>query len=145
MFAREHIFCGEVVFIKGGHLLRKDELYASTVINSYHPLGDDYYLGAIDSEEENDIKLWINHSCDPNCGLKGEITFVAMRNISKREELCIDYAFLDNEEYSFDCKCSSKNCRKIITGYDWMLEDIQERYSDYFALYLKEKIRRNKQ
>ena len=96
VFAKEFIKKGEIVFIKGGHILTKNEIFSTGVINSYFPISDEYFLGAKNKEEENDIKLFENHSCNPNCGLRGEITFVAMRDIKKDEELTTDYAFIDN-------------------------------------------------
>jgi hypothetical protein len=63
-----------------------------------------------------------------------------MRDIAKDEELTIDYAFVDNEDYEFECTCETPNCRKEITGRDWKIKEIQERYFDYFAEYLKKKI-----
>lgn len=143
MFAKEPIEKDEIVYIKGGHIITKDELFSSSVINSYLPISDEYYLGALNPEEEEDIKLYNNHSCDPNCGMRGEITFVALRNIKVDEELTIDYAFIDNEDYSFVCHCGSSNCRKKVTGFDWKNEDLQKKYYPYFAEYLKEKIRKN--
>ena len=140
MFANQQIRSGEVVFIKGGHILIREQLFSSAVINSYHPIDDEYFLGATSLEEEDGIKLYINHSCKPNCGLRGEITFVAMRDIETDEELTIDYAFVDNEDYAFPCTCGECCCRSTVTGFDWMLKDIQAKYYDYFATYLKLKI-----
>lgn len=140
MFAKEPITIGEVVFIKGGHILKREQIFSSSVINSYHPIDDSYFLGAVNSDEEDRIKLYVNHSCNPNCGIRGEITFVAMRNIATDEELTIDYAFLDNEDYSFRCTCGESNCRSLVTGRDWQIMEIQEKYIDFFAAYLKEKI-----
>jgi len=141
MFAIENIKIGEVVFIKGGHILRREEVFSTGVINSYHPIDDEFYLGATNEHEEDKIKLFVNHSCNPNCGIRGEITFIAMRNIDIGEELTIDYGFLDNEDYSFECTCGEKECRKIITGRDWRLEELQIKYFEYFATYLKYKIK----
>jgi len=140
MFAIRLIRKGEVAFIKGGHILKKEQVFSSGVINSYHPIDDLYSLGATNIEEEEGIKLYINHSCNPNCGIRGEITFVAIRDIEADEELTIDYAFLDDEDYSFHCNCGEQCCRLNVTGRDWVLKDIQEKYFDYFAAYLKEKI-----
>jgi len=139
MFAKEQIAKGEVVFIKGGHILRRDQLFSSGNINSYLPIDDNYFLAAENPAEENSIKLYNNHSCDPNCGLRGEITFVAIRDIEKGEELTCDYAFLDNEDYEFDCSCGADNCRKKITGLDWKIAEIQSQYKEYFASYLRAK------
>ena len=139
-FATEDIKKGEILFIRGGHLLTKNELFSSSVINSYFPINDDYFLAAKTKEEEEDIKLYVNHSCNPNVGLHGEITFIAMRDIQKDEELTVDYAFIDNEDYTFKCTCGAQNCRETITGYDWKIKELQDKYYDYFAQYLKDKI-----
>ena len=106
IFAKESIKAGEIVFIKGGHILTRDKIYSSGVINSYFPISDEYFLAAQ----------------------------------NKDEELTVDYAFIDNEEYSFECTCGTDNCRKVVTGFDWKIKDLQNKYYDYFAQYLKEKI-----
>lgn len=140
MFAKELIHKGEMVYIKGGRLLTREELFSSTVINSYLPISDDYFLGAISFEEEENVKLYNNHSCDPNCGMHGEVTFIAIRDILPNEELTVDYAFIDNEEYCFNCTCGSARCRGKITGFDWKIKELQDQYYPYFAQYLKDKI-----
>jgi hypothetical protein len=147
MFAKIAFHKDEVTFIKGGHILTKKQIFSAGIINSYHPIDDIYFLGATNAEEEEKIKLYVNHSCNPNCGIRGEITFVAMRDIVVGEELTIDYAILDDEDdknYNFECTCGALNCRKIITGKDWQIREIQEKYFDYFATYLREKIKKNK-
>lgn len=140
MFAKELIYKDEVVYVKGGHLLTRDKLFSSSVINSYLPISDDLYLAAKTPEEEQQIKLYNNHSCEPNCGMHGEITFIAIRDIMPNEELTIDYAFIDNEDYRFECSCGKSSCRRIVTGYDWMIKELQDKYYPYFAQYLKDKI-----
>jgi len=131
---------GEIVFIKGGHIVCRDEIYASSVINSYLPLSDKYFIGAVVPEEESFVKIFVNHSCEPNCGVRGEITFVSMRDITSGEELTIDYAMVDDEDYSFRCTCGLPNCRGEVTGRDWMIPELQIRYENYFARYLTDKI-----
>lgn len=113
IFAKESIKAGEIVFIKGGHILTRDKIYSSGVINSYFPISDEYFLAAQ----------------------------------NKDEELTVDYAFIDNEDYSFKCTCGSTNCRGTITGFDWKIKELQEKYYDYFVQYLKDKINeeRNKE
>lgn len=140
LFAKEFIHAGEIVYIKGGHILSRDELFSSGVINSYLPISDDFFLGAVSAEEEEHIKLYNNHSCDPNCGMHGEISFVAIRDIQPGEELTVDYAFIDNEDYSFECQCGSEKCRHTVTGFDWKIKQLQDEYYPFFAQYLKDKI-----
>lgn len=139
-FANSDIKKGEIVFIKGGHIVTREELFTSEIINSYLPLGDDYFVGATSPEEEPSIKLYVNHSCNPNCGIRGEITFVSMRDIKRGEELTFDYAMVDDENYSFECACGTDNCRKIVTGKDWKILELQKRYKNHFARYLLDKI-----
>jgi len=140
MFSIKPINKGEIVFIHGGHIVKRNELYYSKIISSYLPLDDDYWIGAINKREENGIELFVNHSCSPNCGMRGEITFIAMREIQVGEELTIDYSMVDNEEYRFKCNCKSDNCRKEITGFDWKIQKLQKMYKGYFARYLVDKI-----
>lgn len=139
-FAIAQIAKGEVVFVKGGHIVTREQLYFSAKISSYLPITDDLFLGATDKSEEDGIKLFVNHSCEPNCGLRGEITFVAMKDIDEGEELTFDYAMVDNEDNEFECNCGAKNCRHKITGYDWRIPELQRKYAGYFARYLLDKI-----
>lgn len=141
MFAKSYIEKGEIVFIKGGHIVKRNELYFDKQISSYLPIDDNYFIGATCKEEEEDIKLFLNHSCKPNCGLRGEITFVTLNNIKKGEELTCDYAMIDNEDYKFECKCGCDSCRTIITGFDWKIKSLQENYKNHFATYLLDKIK----
>lgn len=142
-FAIEDIKKGEMIYIRGGELMRMEEAYnykPGECPDGIWPITDEYWLGAKNEEDFKSQKVYVNHSCNPNCGIKGEITFVAIRDIKVGEEITTDYAFIDNEEYSFECTCGSNNCRKIITGYDWKIKELQDKYYDYFAQYLKEKI-----
>ncbi len=145
-FATEKISKGEIVFVKGGYILSRETMLIEKIGYNYWPISDDLFLAPkkiSTKEERQKILLVINHSCNPNCGIRGEITGVAMRDIDINEELTMDYAMLDDEEderYNLICTCGEKNCRGIITGKDWRRPELQRRYKGYFATYLKEKI-----
>ena len=67
---------------------------------------------------DNDPAGWApqNHSCQPNTAYDG-LNVVAIRRISKGEELTLDYAsFLDENMEPFNCQCGSPGCRGLITG-----------------------------
>ena len=84
---------------------------------------------------------WINHSCDPNAGLCGQATLIALREISPGEEVCFDYAMSDGCPYDeFDCQCGSPRCRGRITGEDWRRPDLWSRYIGHFSPYLQRRI-----
>ncbi len=59
----------------------------------------------------------LNHSCDPNAGIRGSKTIVALQNIKKGEEVLIDYSTTEIDvlwKLDKKCKCGSKNCRGTI-------------------------------
>jgi len=65
----------------------------------------------------------VNHSCDPNSGIRvnetGAHDFVAIKNIRIDEEITFNYAMIN---YNIDffpkrCVCGSKKCRYWITGW----------------------------
>jgi hypothetical protein len=85
---------------------------------------------------------WVNHSCDPNAGLRGQITLVAMRDIAAGEEICFDYAMSDVSDYDeFECRCGAIGCRGRVTGSDWMRPELAARYAGYFAPHVERRIR----
>jgi len=80
---------------------------------------------------------WINHSCDPNAGLRGQITLVAMRDIAAGEEVCFDYAMADSIAYDeFDCFCGASRCRGRVSASDWMRPELLTRYAGYLSPHL---------
>lgn len=72
--------------------------------------------------------------------MRGEITFVAMRDIRAGEELTCDWAMTDDNDYSVERKCGAPNCRKFVTGKDWQHAELQESYTGYFSAYLARKV-----
>jgi hypothetical protein len=103
-------------------------------------IDDDLFIAPVTDEERELSMLYSNHSCDPNLGMRGEITFVAMRGIRAGEELTHDWATTDDDDYSVECKCCAPNCRNVLTGKDWQLPELQKRYAGYFSAYLARKI-----
>lgn len=77
---------------------------------------------------------FINHSCEPNCGLLEADTLVAMRPIEAGEVLSFDYATSDTTSFiAFDCLCGASSCRGRLTGNDWRLPEVQRKYAGWFA------------
>ncbi len=72
VFACKKIAKGEVVFVKGGHILTRSQMFSLAKIDSYWPIDDNYVLAAKNEEEFPLVKLYINHSCAPNCGIRGD-------------------------------------------------------------------------
>ncbi len=86
---------------------------------------------------------WINHSCEPNTGLRGRYELVALRSIAPGEEISFDYATSDGSPYDeFDCRCGSALCRGRVQGSDWSRPELWTRYHGHFSPYLARRIRR---
>ncbi len=134
----EAISKGEVVAVKGGHIVTTEQLRSlpERLQNSDVQITDDLHLVALTDDEYEAVMLYINHSCEPNIGFAGNVVLVAMRDIHAGEELTTDYAMFDDYEGSMDCTCGRPNCRRRIDGRDWQRPDLQERYRGYFSWYL---------
>jgi SET domain-containing protein len=143
LFATADIGKNEIVVVKGGHIIDRKTLREkiTPVLGSVEiQIGDDLFVAPVSDEEREFSMLYSNHSCDPNLGVRGEITFVAMRDIRAGEELTHDWAMTDDDDYSIDCNCSAPDCRKNLTGKDWQRPDLQKRYAGYFSAHLSRKI-----
>ncbi|MDE2756058.1 MAG: SET domain-containing protein-lysine N-methyltransferase [Acidobacteriota bacterium] len=142
LFAREHIAKGEVVVMKGGYVLsrvQRDEVQL-VVGEAEIQIMEDMFIGPITQEEREGGMIHLNHSCDPNVGVQGQIAFVAMRDIAADNELTVDYAMTDDEDYEMECNCRTPFCRKSITGRDWMKEVIQRKYDGYFSWFIQRRL-----
>jgi len=141
LFATDLITKGEVVAEKAGFILTHAEL--ETIQPTGHielQIGDNAFLAPKDIVDFEKNMIFINHSCNPNVGMRGDRKFVAMIDIKSGEELTIDYAMIDDNDYVMTCNCGSPKCRKQITGHDWKRLELQKRYSGYFSTYLQKKI-----
>ena len=129
LFATADITKGEVVAVKGGLIVDRETL-REKITPRLGPveiqIEDDLFIAPVTDEERELSMLYLNHSCDANLGIRGQITFVAMRDIQAGEELTHDWATTDDDDYSVACKCGAPNCRKILTGKDWQRSGIAE-------------------
>lgn len=143
LFATARIDKDEVVVVKGGHIVDRETLRRE-ITPLLGPveiqIDENLFIAPVTEAERELSMLYSNHSCDPNLGMRGEITFVAMRNIESGEELTHDWATTDDDEYSVECKCGAPICRRLLTGKDWQRPELQQRYAGYFSAYLVRKI-----
>lgn len=142
LFTAKPIKRGELVGIKGGHIIDWQTLkkYEDIIGDSYLQIDDNFVLAPLENNEVKKVMMFFNHSCEPNVGVRGEITFVAMRDIKAGEELTIDYAMIDVDRYKMKCGCGRDSCRKIVTGDDWRNKELQKKYKGYFSRYIQDKI-----
>ena len=142
LFAIAPITKDEIVAVKGGHIVTRDQL--KEITPELGPveiqIGDDLFIAPVTQDEREASMLYSNHSCDANMGIRGEITFVALRDIRAGEELTHDWCVTDDDDYSVKCTCGTPKCRGTLTGKDWQRPELQRRYAGYFSAYLADKI-----
>lgn len=146
VFAKESIKKGTLLLVFGGHVLtRKEEVQLpSRIVDIAIQIERDKVIGVVNDQELGQAD-YVNHSCDPNSGIKGQISLVAMRDINTDEEITFDYGTVlyraaSAPEYELRCECGSINCRGKITQFDWRSPALQERYRGYWPYYLQEEI-----
>lgn len=144
LFAKEKIVKGEVAvdFSQGPgrriSVQEMDRLYHDGYDYGIQ-VGDGEFFAATEDAELEAVDF-LNHSCDPNCGIKDSLKIVAMLDIAPDEEITFDYAMSESSDFAMQCACGSAKCRGVITGEDWKQRDLQERYKGYFSVYLEKKI-----
>ena len=142
VYARKSLKKNEVLAVWGGQVVTHEQVLALPRQEQGHTIQiyDELYLAPMGMEEPADF---INHSCNPNAGVCGQITLVAMRDISAGEEITFDYAMADSSSFDeFECACGAIHCRGKVSGNDWRHPELWTRYDGYFSTYLQIKIDR---
>ena len=141
VFARDVIEPGELIAVWSGRIVSADELdeLSEQIRRHTVQVEEGLYLASYGPDEGPDF---INHSCEPNAGLNGQIAIVALTRIQPGEEVTIDYAMCDGSSYDeFECACGSPICRGRVTGDDWRNPVLWERYAGHFSPYLERRIK----
>ena len=91
---------------------------------------DDYVLQFAEDRwrDSKGIARVLNHSCQPNIGIRNAFRLIAMRDIAPDEELCYDYAMAEDGQWQLDCQCGSPNCRGRMAGFAALPESVRESY-----------------
>lgn len=134
IFTGENIKKGEIISrIKGNLKFKINQ-------NKEDALANPNWIGIEENkwiDPEKPYKF-INHSCDPSCGIKGKITVVALKDLKEGEELTIDYAFIEGDEmWEMKCNCGEKNCRGTIRSIQFLPSEYFLKYFKYIPNYFK--------
>ena len=142
LFARSKITQGDIVAIKGGFIVDHQQWTQLEAVMgvSEIQIDDNFFITPVEQQHRDGAMLYINHSCEPNAAIAGQIVFVAMRDIEANEEITADWATTDDLDYSMPCHCGSPECRGTISGKDWMKPELQEKYKGWFCWFLQRKI-----
>jgi uncharacterized protein len=134
LFAAADIHPGERLFLITGEF----------VSHSYSPdfsaQGRDW-IGATANKwlkpDEDNLIVYLNHSCSPNCYINEEFAVVAMHAVKEGEELFMDYSTTEIDPYwQLDCTCRSPKCRKQIKAFQHLPRMQQVSYLKYIPMRL---------
>lgn len=150
VYATKAISKNEPLMVFGGYVLtrKEEEKLPSEIRDIAIQIDRDLVIGVTNRNELASTD-YVNHSCNPNSGIKGQISLVAMRDIRKGEEITFDYGTVlfrakGAPKYELKCLCGENKCRGVITQNDWKIKDLQDRYMDFFPYYIKEEINKLK-
>jgi SET domain-containing protein len=83
------------------------------------------------------IARYVNHSCEPNCGIRGLFDIVAMRTIEPGEEVTWDYEMTeDSDWWRMECRCGTPSCRKVIGSFRNMPSEVRAKYRGFISAWL---------
>lgn len=135
VFAIKPIKKGEVIAVFDGPIFDYDYSYWTEDLYNHT-----IQIGPRQWRDSNGIGRLINHSCDPNCGIKKRTNVVAMRDIAKGEQITWDYEMTEkNPTWRMRCRCGSPLCRKVIGHYKFMPKNIRAKYRGYISSWLTAK------
>ncbi len=81
-----------------------------------------------------DLDDLINHSCDPNAGLKFTnfgVVLIGIKEIAEGEEITWDYSTtIFENSWKMRCDCRTSLCRKTVGDFALLDESVQKKYAD---------------
>jgi hypothetical protein len=109
----------DVIFVAGGIAINNQETtwYKGLLIDK------DFVL---DLPAGSEYEAYVNHCCEPNCYIDGQIVFRALRDINADEFITVDYGtfFITRKNPIDPCNCGSTKCRGKVTGDDYKTLDL---------------------
>jgi SET domain-containing protein len=129
VFTNKKFKAGDFVLEFGGQLYQLEELPKpyNDVDDHYMQIDETLYLGPSGSFDD-----FINHSCDPNCGVKmvdGKVNLFSIKEICVGDELTWDYSTtMDEDNWEMNCLCGKNICRGKIRDFKYLPKKIQQKY-----------------
>ncbi|MFH1638985.1 MAG: SET domain-containing protein [Chloroflexota bacterium] len=125
MFANRDFKKDEFILYFDGEVIDGFSKFPKDMQNHMFTLGGDKCLYPVPPW------MYLNHSCDPNAGMRNDRDLIAFKDIKKGEEIFLDYAMNNTTDWTMECHCGSKNCRKIIGNFNMLPEETKKRYFNY--------------
>lgn len=129
VFALRDFGAGSFIIEFGGERFSRDEYIRRVDPDNNHFLQIDrnLFLGPTETADN-----FINHSCDPNCGLRvrsGRAYLFAIRPITAGDEITFDYSTsMDEDFWEMCCQCGSAACRGKVRDFKHLPAEARNRY-----------------
>lgn len=134
-FANKKIKAGEYITTLSGEFVITKEINKVSMERGWRiedplQIDDEVYLAL-----NNESKL-INHSCNPNTGMRNKSDLFAVRDIEVNEEITYDYSSTCgiNDQMDMSCSCHTPLCRHQIGNILTLPHDVLLNYLEMNAL-----------
>ncbi len=92
-------------------------------------MGNPLQIGSTDYINLEAPGVWLNHSCEPNSGVRNDFEIVARKPIAAGEEICWDYSTsMDEDDWTLPCRCGSEHCRGVVRDFKELPEMVRNQY-----------------
>lgn len=129
VYSKTTIAAGTSLFELAGSLMNREDLAKYNEPHNCFQIGKDLFLS-----KSGDYDDYINHSCNPNCGLRilGQRGLLeTLYQINPGDEITWDYSTTSTdtkETWVMPCVCGSYGCRKEISGFQYLPQDRKDYY-----------------
>lgn len=144
VFTKKAFKKGQTIFILKGEKIKwvvKDQQTADTGPN-WVGVGKNKWI------DPAGIYQYLNHSCDPNMGIKGSVTFVALRDIQAGEEVTFDYSITEETRLwkmkNTEKLKNKKKFRRVIRSIQYLPEAVYKTYLPYVPKYFQKVYEKSK-
>jgi len=70
----------------------------------------------------------VNHSCEPNAGIREMVMLVALAEIAADEEIRFDYSTTVGDFWTMPCRCGRATCRGVVASFASLPEQVRATY-----------------
>jgi uncharacterized protein len=140
VFAKENITKGEFIAGFYGEIFTAEDARSIPAVALNHALqfAENKWRDGLPTSAAR----YLNHSCNPNCGISGFFDLVSIREIAAGEELRWDYALTEDSNWEVpggQCLCGASNCRGSIVPYRNLTIEEKESYRPFTSAWLLKK------
>ncbi len=73
--------------------------------------------------------VFVNHSCEPNAGVRENRYLVALKALRKGEEIRYDYSTtMEEASFTMPCCCGAPSCRGVVKDFSTLPRPVRDKY-----------------